>query len=384
MKKILVVTSHFDNNYSAAANHAKDRIKQLLLNGYVVKIITEISGNVSIIEDVFLNDRKALSFSLTGRTAPVSKIQKIFKHRRILSKHKMSAWHLEKEYKREIAKCLGEYSPDLVYTTGSAVTHLAMSGIKVLNRGKWIAELQDPLVFDEMTEYPYQVSEDEKNLLINAEDRIGNADMILCLTQSCSEQYRLKIPLVPVCCARPPIDQDTLDGEHALSFYHGGTLSKDRNLDLFFEAVKCSGLMESVKIVLTGHVDQGLLSRYSKERVKYLGLLSREVSKEISRGQDVLLVIQNKNPISALTIPSKLYEYVAMRKPIFFLGYKNEEVRKLAVEWNFYYADQSIPREIISVLRDLLDNERKKQPFSDLHEKADAEFRALLASVFND
>jgi hypothetical protein len=56
---------------------------------------------------------------------------------------------------------------------------------------------------------------------------------------------------------------------------------------------------------------------------------------------DVLLLIQNLDPISSETIPSKVYEYFHARRPILGLLYNNDELAEMfkglghiAVQWD--------------------------------------------------
>jgi hypothetical protein len=129
-----------------------------------------------------------------------------------------------------------------------------------------------------------------------------------------------------------------------------GSLGGSRNLASFLEAL-CALASESpemrskIRVSLFGSCEENVKKQI--EAFPYDGMLmvfgrvTRKRSVEEMQKSDVLLLIQNLDPISSETIPSKVYEYFHARRPILGLLYNNEELADMfnglghrAVQWD--------------------------------------------------
>lgn len=282
---------------------------------------------------------------------------------------------------------------DLIYSTGGpAAAHLAASTLAAQLNRPWIAELQDPLVFDGLSAQ-FRATSNDVAYLARAEDALRRADAVVCVTETCAGHYRHKLGSDDVYCIYPGasvgcrVERATAPRPHnrgRLRFLHAGSVLGARRISTFLDVIRQLGLEDRVELVLAGEIDLATarLVRQHRSFVRHIGRLTRlETTREI-QAADVCLVIQHAGAISALTIPSKFYEYAALNARILFLGYRNAEVEALCRRLNVSFADQAVPSAISEVLRALVerpDAARRARPVP-IH-TATEQFLGLCSTV---
>lgn len=325
---ILVVTTDFARDYSSSSNHITGRIKDLI--GYKNTeffAITETRPTSLAPCPYKTIDMKRISLYNDKI------IKKIYSG---LGIHGLSDnfanWNFQQMYEQAIEQELKRYNYDLIYSTGGpAVVHLATSKVFREHRLPWIAEIQDPLVFDGLRSVSYNASMRDIKELHNAELAIAEADAVICLTKACCDMYKDRLHKKAVYCIYPGYARCIAEKEHKLEkikekrliLFHAGTLYGDRNLDRLVRAIESADLQDEIIFRIAGYIDNNVKKTIKRGSsfIDYLGVISgMEVSKQI-KNCHLCLVIQNTSNISRYTIPLKFYEYAAAGMPILFLGW---------------------------------------------------------------
>jgi glycosyltransferase involved in cell wall biosynthesis len=216
----------------------------------------------------------------------------------------------------------------------------------------WLAEVHDPFIIPGAKPIT-----DQQNMQAKVEGLIcHDADIAIWFTDQArasaktrhpelSERGKVLLPgidppfkILPLYQPRPKM----LVG-------HFGSLSATRNLLPFIEALEILETQRPDVVALTElHVYGGPLDLASAEKladaklpitvksaVRHFGriehdstsgLSGREQVLQLMRSVDVLLLLHGQEPICAEYIPSKLYEYLWMQRPILATAYSNPQM----------------------------------------------------------
>jgi hypothetical protein len=127
--------------------------------------------------------------------------------------------------------------------------------------------------------------------------------------------------------------------KHKINITYLGSLYQTRNLDFIMKAInelaiEDSSILEKIHINLYGNIDADIKNRiidFCKlyKIITIHGLISREQAILKAHEADVLLLIQNTDDRSILTIPFKTYDYLNVGNHIFGLVYKNDELQNM-------------------------------------------------------
>lgn len=261
-------------------------------------------------------------------------------------------WWSPFAFLRGYVQCI-KCRPDVIYSTGGPISaHIASAMLSKVTEIPWIAELQDPLVHSYCARSPFEL-----RLTKWAEKVIcSKANKVVFLTsqalQHTFERTGNNGNGVVIYPGAPAIKTQVTphcSGDF-LNFVHLGSLGGSRNLASFLEALhalasESSQMRSKIRVSLFGTFDKNVKKQIEAfpydEMLMVYGRVSRERSLEEMQKSDVLLLIQNLDPISSETIPSKVYEYFHARRPILGLLYNNNELTKMfnefghrAVQWD--------------------------------------------------
>ncbi len=238
---------------------------------------------------------------------------------------------------------------DLIYSTGGAfAAHVAGRALKRATDTPWLAEVHDPLVMPgTVPGTPQQKMQAEVERLI-----CTDADIAIWFTEQAlasarqrhpqlGERGKMMLPGIdPPFQALPPYHP-------GLKFIvgHFGSLSATRNLVPFIEALEVLQLRRPDLVAATElHVTGGPLDAVSAVKisqspvgtcVRHLGRIEadpatgqsgREQILRRMRSVDVLLLLHGEERICEEYIPSKLYEYLWMQRPILAVVHKNPQM----------------------------------------------------------
>ncbi|MCI5221420.1 MAG: hypothetical protein D3924_01735 [Candidatus Electrothrix sp. AR4] len=163
--------------------------------------------------------------------------------------------------------------------------------------------------------------------------------------------------------AHPVIDykqKKTIQLDSKFIIAHFGSLGGVRHLGPFIEGLEAaieqnSAMLEQISIHLYGSIgddDRRRVADCMHSVFVLEGVLPRREALAAMRRCDLLLLIQGRHQISAETIPSKLYEYLHVGRPVLALAHENHEIREL-IEPLGHTCVSSEPDEIARALTSL-------------------------------
>jgi glycosyltransferase involved in cell wall biosynthesis len=236
-------------------------------------------------------------------------------------------------------------APDFIYSTGGpASAHIAAALLSRFAKIPWVAELQDPLVHEALTrgKAALKYTSMVERLILH------KATAVIYLTETAGEKAiertgasPSKVHVIYPGAAPPELAPFTWSKGSCCRFAHFGSLGGTRNVGTFLDALDIlfeadPGLLNTVRFDLYGTMDE--VSRKQIAAFRHRGIItdfgkvSRRQAVEAMRKSDVLLLIQQTDISSSYQIPSKLYEYLQMSRPILGLVYRNPGLRKLLRE----------------------------------------------------
>ncbi|MCA3238996.1 MAG: hypothetical protein ING32_12535 [Curvibacter sp.] len=238
---------------------------------------------------------------------------------------------------------------DLIYSTGGAyAAHLAGRALKFATGTPWLAEVHDPLVVPGTTpRTPHQKKQAdiERQICTDADIAIWFTDQALASARARHPQLgdRGKMML-------PGIDKpfDTLPPYQPGAKFvvgHFGSLSASRSLVPFIKALELLHLRRPDLIAQTElHIYGGMVDAPAQEllqtspvgeQVRPFGRIEADPATGLSgrdqvlhrmRAVDVLLLLHGEDPLCEEYIPSKLYEYLWMQRPILSIVHRNPQM----------------------------------------------------------
>ena len=147
-------------------------------------------------------------------------------------------------------------------------------------------------------------------------------------------------------------------------FAHFGSLGGSRNVGTMLEALDAvisrePALAEVVRFDLYGTMDK--LSRRMVADFKHPGIVtdfgrvSRPDAHRAMMQSDVLVVIQNRDDLSYETIPSKVYEYLQVNRPVLGLVYRNPSLTRMLESLGHFAAEADNPVETAETILAILE-----------------------------
>ncbi len=238
---------------------------------------------------------------------------------------------------------------DLIYSTGGAfAAHLAGRALKQALGTRWLAEVHDPFVSPGAAPTTAQ-----QKMQAYVEGLIcREADVAIWFTEQALASARRRHPELGERgkMLLPGIDApfQSLPPYQAGSKFvvgHFGSLSPSRNLVPFIEAletlqVRRPDLVAATELQVTGGPLDGataakLAASPVQANVRHLGRIEADPATGLSgraqilrrmRAVDVLLLLHGEEPICEEYIPSKLYEYLWMQRPILATVHRNPQM----------------------------------------------------------
>lgn len=221
---------------------------------------------------------------------------------------------------------------DVVFSTyGPLCNHIVAKWIKKKNNSiKWIADFRDGIKNGIFSEDSIKSVKVEQNICANA-----NAVTIVaegCVSDGIKEEYFEKIKEIPNGYDRDDLMTFDLDKDcniscERLQIAYTGMMytKKDRDASLLFYAIRQlidEGYCEkhNIEVVYAGNdfpVFLAQASTYGLEDILIdYGYVNREKSIRIQKNADILLHLTAYNNPSIDLLSGKLFEYIAMDKPI--------------------------------------------------------------------
>jgi hypothetical protein len=241
---------------------------------------------------------------------------------------------------------------DLIYSTGGAfAAHLAGRALKRATGMPWLAEVHDPLVMpgsEPATPQQKMQAEVERLICTDADIAIWFTEQALASARrrhpQLGERGKMMLPGIdPPFQVLPPYQPGA-----KFIIGHFGSLSATRHLGPIVDALELLQAQRPDLVAMTElHVYGGPLDPVSSEKIAsssvracvrhfgrveadpQTGLSGREQILRRMRAVDVLLLLHGEEPICAEYIPSKLYEYFWMQRPIVSLTHSNPQMEAM-------------------------------------------------------
>jgi len=239
---------------------------------------------------------------------------------------------------------------ELIYSTGGEMSaHVAAALVARVRRLPWIAEMQDPIVYQ-----GFGRSSFSRYLARRAERLVhSEAAAVVYVTETAAHRAKLRTKGQARCLViRPGADvrarpRHPQRNEH-MEVVHMGTLAGKRHPGALLEALgrlaaRRPSIVQQIRLSLVGNVDRhcrAMVKRYRHaEVVRLTGKVSRREAMRLASSADLLLIVQHEGPVSEETIPSKTYEYLMSGKVILGLTFRNGELAELLRERGHYTAE---------------------------------------------
>ena len=366
----LVLAHAFNMDGRAASQTITDKIPHLLAAGIELVVLSGVSGSLDrVIEHHKLWPLGPAGIKFELRHVLRKRFHNPWAYRTLIALASLALlpgifieklfWRIESSWSwwltaylkgRQLAR---QQAFDLIYSTGGAYgAHLAGHALQRKLSIPWLAEVHDPLVIPGGKPVtPQQKIQAKVEGLICKE-----ADVAIWFTDQALASAKARYPEL---CNRgrallPGIDTPfkiwpPYQPGSKMVIGHFGSLSATRNLLPFIDALEILESSRPDVVALTElHVYGGPLDSASAEKladtqlpiavknaVRHFGRIEHDPTTDLSgrdqilqrmRSADVLLLLHGQEPMCAEYIPSKLYEYLWMQRPVLATVYSNPQM----------------------------------------------------------
>ncbi len=230
---------------------------------------------------------------------------------------------------------------DFIYTTGGPPSaHFSGILLSKLIKVKNITELQDPLTGKDIGRNKFSkiaFNYVENLLIILSTKTIFCTENAMLVAKEKYNSQRLKINFVYP-GANSSIEMPSSNNNYnKINFTYLGSLYQTRNFDNLMISIKNISqknrdFLNLFEINIFGNMDVDIKARIISNGSKYTkihGLVSRETAISFARNSDILILVQNTDDRSIVTIPFKTYDYLNSGKVIFGIIFKNDELKAM-------------------------------------------------------
>ncbi len=242
-----------------------------------------------------------------------------------------------------LTKLLNKNPVDLIVSTGPPHSmHLIAMGLKERFNIPWLADFRDPWTQIDFYQHLMLSSKADKKHKKLEKTVLEKADCITTVGSNCAKGLKnvTNIDVHVITNGYDPDDFQNCSGFNYdfFSITHIGSMNKDRNPEGLWKALKMligevPELKNKLKIRFIGKTDylvledlkKNMLSEYV-ENHKYLP--HDQALSEASRSALLLLPLNNTQNIKGI-VTGKLFEYIALKRPILCLGDKEGDAASI-------------------------------------------------------
>jgi glycosyltransferase involved in cell wall biosynthesis len=224
---------------------------------------------------------------------------------------------------------------DVLYSSsGPFTSHLVGLALQRITRKPWVAELRDGwyrwnrAIFPD---YPAWRGPLERRFEAAV---IRNAQRVVLVSERMADAFRCQYSDLPrdhfgvVSNGFDPAQftaSSTAATQAGFNVVHAGALYYGRSLSTFLQAAARvvdtdPQFASTFRLTLLGSLDAAALAELARhplaDRVTYRGYVDHAASLAAMRGADLLLLIANTTAGAEATVPGKLFEYLAVGRPI--------------------------------------------------------------------
>ncbi len=247
---------------------------------------------------------------------------------------------------RFLTKLLKKNKIDLIVSTGPPHSmHLIALGLKKRFDIPWLADFRDPWTQIDFYQHLLLTERaDEKHKRLE-KAVLDNADSVVTVSENCAADL-MKITDKEVKVITNGYDPDDFKKcsqfkYNGFSITHLGSMNKDRNPGALWVALKelldeLPGFKENLKIRFIGKTDHSVFDELKKHSLSgyvedYKYLSHDKALKEVSQSALLLLAINKTHNAMGITT-GKIYEYIALKRPVLCIGDAKGDAAKLLYE----------------------------------------------------
>ncbi len=301
-------------------------------------------------------------------------------------------------------RAVREHRAAVLYSTAGPFTcHLVGLALHRATGRPWVAELRDgwyrwnQAIFPDYPFWRHWIEGPLERAVVESADRV------VLVTDQMAEAFRAQYRHLPAAHFQTipngfdPSQYASPGGapalEAAFEVLHAGALYRGRSIGAFLEAAGrlAAGNVEfarQFRLRLVGSLDEGTRAEVARQverhglgsHVAYFGYLTHRATLAALRSASLLLLVVNTTPGAEATVPGKLFEYLAARRPILAIAPPGAEaaeiIRRTRAGW---VAPAHDPAGILDRLRAAFDAHRQRTVFAPRGEEVARYDRRRLA-----
>ncbi len=272
---------------------------------------------------------------------------------------------------------------DLIVTTGPPHSmHLIGSGLKKLFNTPWIADFRDPWTdIDFYSHLRLSAWADKKHHSLESQV-LNTADHIVTVSPGCAKGLQGKTykPVSIIYNGFDPEDFTELTAcqDDHFSITHFGSFNKYRNPPSLWKALNSLSkenqeFKNQLRIQLIGQTDSSVLKDIENHGLSNNLLLidhlpHKEGIDHLAKSQILLLPINN-TPNASGILPGKMFEYMAVNRPILAIGPANADFIKIIEDTN---SGEAVNFDDLEKIKSILSNYFRLYQQKKLHIKGDS------------
>lgn len=265
---------------------------------------------------------------------------------------------------------LSEWQPDIVYATAPPpTTFLVAKKIAKMAGVPWIAEMRDLWI-----DNPYEDRTKVRRVLERPLEAsvLNNADAFVTVSpiwkQELAERFSKETRLVYNGFeeAEYPLVEDTVapQSDPLKLIYAGSIYPGRREPSAILEAMALlKHRVQDVEFTLAGQWMGDVESEAERlgvaESVRLLGVVSHKDVIDLQYKSDIQVLLQWNSPEDVATVPGKIFEYIAARRPILATGYRHSVTAEIIRRFNLGLLSND-PAEIAEFFDKKIDEKKSK------------------------
>ena len=244
-----------------------------------------------------------------------------------------------------LTKYLQEHPVDAIVSTGPPHSmHLIAEGVHKATGIPWVADFRDPWTnIDFYKDLRLTSWADARHKALE-QKVLHKASRVVAVTWRSRDEFvelcgRKDIAVIPNGFDDADFAQaETAKLDAEFSIAHIGSMNKDRNPEVFWQAVQAAmvaepAVQQKLKIRLIGPTDFSVresVQKYGLEaNTEFIDFVPHSEAVLYQQQSQVLLLLINNSPNARTIIPGKLYEYLGSGRPLLAIGPKDSDSAKV-------------------------------------------------------
>lgn len=261
-----------------------------------------------------------------------------------------------------LTKYLMDNKIDVIISTGPPHSmHLIADGLKEkFPYLKWVADFRDPWTnieyYDDLMLTNW-ANKKHKNL---EKKVLNNSDAVVTVSNTWAEEFRIIADNKNIITIRNGFNLSNLkptklkkSNQKNINISYLGLLNDDRNHNIIWETM--SALVNAdhnISLHVAGHVEESVFESVNKYNLTtnciFYGFIPHIETETLLQKSDILLLVINNSSNAGGRIPIKLYDYIAIGKPIICFGpsYAHDVIEIMNTLNNAIFINTDMPSEI--------------------------------------